>query len=338
MNKRSTNNSRRPAGDKSKDNRKNASDKPRRPATDKYADNKKSPGSKSRGATEEKRDPDVKLGKNARKKAIFAKEASEKKFVPKSKKPALSKGKKRTTEGSSTDVRLNRYIATAGICSRREADVFIAAGLVEVNGKIITEMGFQVKPGDKVKYNGELIRGEKKRYVLLNKPKGFITTTDDPKARKTVMELVANACTERIYPVGRLDRATTGLLLFTNDGDLAKRLTHPSHGAAKIYEVVLNKNLSKSDFAKIVDGITLEDGDVLVDELSWVEGKARTHVGIRIHIGRNRIVRRLFESLGYEVVKLDRVFFAGLTKKNLPRGNYRHLSQLEIDNLHIKIK
>lgn len=247
------------------------------------------------------------------------------------------KGKKRPENSSnSDDIRLNRYLALAGICSRREADKFIAAGLVQVNGKVVTTMGYRVQPNDEVKYAGETIRGEKKQYVLLNKPKGFISTTDDPKARKTVMDLVGKACKERIYPVGRLDRATTGLLLFTNDGDLAKMLTHPSHGASKLYDVVLDKNLTKADYTKIIDGVTLEDGLVEVDELSWVEGKARNQVGIRIHIGRNRIIRRLFESLGYEVTKLDRVYFAGLTKKNLPRGHYRFLAKKEVDFLKMQ--
>jgi 23S rRNA pseudouridine2605 synthase len=248
-----------------------------------------------------------------------------------------SRGKKRPERVERDDMRLNRFLSVAGICSRREADELIAAGLVEVNGKIVTEMGYRVLPTDKVKYAGSLIRGEKKQYVLLNKPKGFITTMDDPKARKTVMELVAKACKERIYPVGRLDRATTGLLLFTNDGELAKKLTHPSHGATKIYEVVLDKNLSQKDFNAIVAGFELEDGPVQVDELSFVEGKARNHLGIKIHIGRNRIVRRIFEHFGYEVIKLDRVVFAGLTKKNLPRGHYRFLTKQELEKFHVKI-
>jgi 23S rRNA pseudouridine2605 synthase len=248
-----------------------------------------------------------------------------------------SKFKKKAEKVERDDIRLNRYLAIAGICSRREADDLIAAGLVEVNGTIITEMGYRVQPNDKVRYAGSLIKGEKKQYVLLNKPKGFITTMDDPKARKTVMELVAKACKERIYPVGRLDRATTGLLLFTNDGELAKKLTHPSHGATKIYDVVLDKNLSSKDFQNIVSGFSLEDGPVVVDELSYVEDKGRNHLGIKIHMGRNRIVRRIFEHFGYEVIKLDRVVFAGLTKKNLPRGHYRFLTKQELENLHVKI-
>ncbi len=257
---------------------------------------------------------------------------------PPTRKP-VGKGKKKPEpSGNPDEVRLNRYLALAGICSRREADEFIAAGLVQVNNKVVTSMGYKVQPDDEVRYAGELIKGEKKQYVLLNKPKGFISTTDDPKARKTVMDLVGKACKERIYPVGRLDRSTTGLLLFTNDGGLAKRLTHPSHGASKLYDVVLDKNLSKADFTKIIEGVTLEDGPVEVDELSWVEGKARNHVGIRIHIGKNRVIRRLFAALGYEVVKLDRVYFAGLTKKNLPRGHYRFLTKSEVDYLKMQGK
>jgi 23S rRNA pseudouridine2605 synthase len=224
-------------------------------------------------------------------------------------------------------------LSQAGIASRREADALIAAGLVMVNGQVVTEMGFMVQSKDVVRYGGETIRSEKPVYLLLNKPKGFITTTDDPKARKTVMDLVAGACKERIFPVGRLDRPTTGLLLFTNDGDLAEKLMHPSHRVKKIYEVVLDKNLSTSDFDKIVRGVTLEDGLAEVDKLSYVEGKTRNHLGIEIHIGRNRIVRRIFESLGYEVVKLDRVFYAGLTKKQLTRGQWRFLNPQEVNNL-----
>lgn len=233
-------------------------------------------------------------------------------------------------------LRLNRYLSIAGIASRREADDLIKAGLVEVNGKIVTEMGFKVQPTDVVKYAGSTLRAEKKVYLLLNKPKGFLTTMDDPKARKTVMDIVGNACKERIYPVGRLDRATTGVLLFTNDGDMAKKLTHPSHGARKMYDVSLDKNLSKGDFEKIKAGLTLEDGPIVVDEIAFVEGKERNHVGVILHSGRNRIVRRIFEHLGYEVTKLDRVQFAGLTKKNLSRGQWRFLSPQELNFLKMK--
>ena len=229
-----------------------------------------------------------------------------------------------------TGIRLNRYIAQAGISSRREADELIKAGLVSVNGEVMVEMGYQVKPTDEVRFNGSLIKSEKLVYVLLNKPKGFITTVDDPKARKTVMELVAGACRERIYPVGRLDRATTGVLLFTNDGDLADKLTHPGKGARKVYEAVLDKPLTKGDLSKMVEGVALEDGLAQADAASFIEGKDRRHVGIELHIGRNRVVRRMFEALGYEVTKLDRSSFAGLTKKKLNRGQWRHLEPQEV--------
>lgn len=229
--------------------------------------------------------------------------------------------------------RLNKYLAHAGVASRREADDLIKAGLVEVNGKTVTEMGYKVKPDDSVKFNGTELKPEKKAYILLNKPTGFITTVDDPKARKTVMDLVATAGPERIYPVGRLDRKTTGVLLLTNDGELAEKLMHPSHGARKIYEVSLDKNLSQTDFHKIEDGLVLEDGPIEVDDIAYIEGKARNHVGVVLHSGRNRIVRRIFEHLNYEVTKLDRVYFAGLTKKNLPRGKWRKLDAKEINFL-----
>jgi len=240
---------------------------------------------------------------------------------------------KANTEGQKGPIRLNRFLANAGICSRREADKLIAAGLVEINGKVVQEMGHKVGPRDTVKFNGSLVRREKKVYYVLNKPKGFITTTDDPKARKTVMELVANTGQERIYPVGRLDRQTTGVLLFTNDGDFAKKLTHPSHGARKVYDVTLDKKLSMPDFHAIAEGLELNDGPIKVDEISFVEGKDKNQVGVVLHSGRNRIVRRIFQHLGYEVVKLDRTVFAGVTKKNLRRGQWRSLSPKEVDLL-----
>lgn len=231
------------------------------------------------------------------------------------------------------EIRLNKYIANSGICSRRDADAYIAAGNVMVNGKVITEMGYKVKPGDEVRFDGKQITPEKKEYVLLNKPKGFITTTDDEKGRKTVMDLVANASRSRLLPVGRLDRNTTGLLLFTNDGELAKKLTHPKHGVRKIYHVVLDKNLAHADFKKIETGIQLEDGVVTVDAVSYIEDAPKREVGIELHSGKNRVVRRIFEHLGYTVVQLDRVVFAGLTKKSLPRGHWRYLGAQEIANL-----
>ena len=230
-------------------------------------------------------------------------------------------------------MRLNKYIAHAGICSRREADELIAAGSVKVNGKVVTEMGYQVMPGDEVQYGGEKLRSERLRYFLLNKPKGFITTTDDPQERRTVMMLMDGCCAERIYPVGRLDRATTGLLLFTNDGELAKRLTHPSTQVYKIYQVELNKPVTKEDMKKLLEGIELEDGPMHVDDIQYAAvGKTidKRIVGVELHSGRNRIVRRLFEALGYEVHKLDRTTFAGLTKKDLPRGRWRELTEKEV--------
>ncbi len=230
--------------------------------------------------------------------------------------------------------RLNKYIANAGICSRREADKLIAAGSVTVNGKVVTEMGFQVHEGDVVNYGGETLRSERKRYFLLNKPKGFITTVDDPQNRETVMMLIDGACSERIYPVGRLDRNTTGLLLFTNDGDLARRLTHPSTGVYKIYQVELDKPVTHNDMKQMLEGIELEDGPIHVDDVQYVQGaNDKRIVGVELHSGKNRIVRRIFEHLGYNVHKLDRVVFAGLTKKDLPRGRYRELTEKEVGYL-----
>ena len=234
------------------------------------------------------------------------------------------------------EIRLNKYLSNAGICSRREADVLIKTGVITINGEIITEMGHKVKPGDVVKYDGASIKAQTKRYVLLNKPKGFITTMDDPHGRKTVMPLVKKACKERIYPVGRLDRETTGLLLFTNDGDMAKKLTHPSHKLSKIYHVELNKKINQEDLSKLVSGVNLEDGKSKFDKAEYVKNKDAKEVGVELHSGKNRIVRRTFEALGYTVVKLDRVVFAGLTKKDLPRGTYRHLSQDEVSFLKMK--
>ena len=245
--------------------------------------------------------------------------------------------KRNTPKPNATDqskgIRLNKYIANAGICARREADRYIAAGNVEVNGKPMTELGYRVQPTDVVKFDGKNISAEKKEYILLNKPKGFITTTQDEKGRKTVMDLVAGAAQGNIKPVGRLDRLTTGLLLLTNDGDLMKKLTHPSHGVRKIYHVILDKKLALADFHKIQEGLTLEDGFIQVDDINFVDGAPHNEIGVKIHSGRNRIVRRIFESLGYAVEKLDRVAFAGLTKKDLPRGHWRPLTQQEVINL-----
>ena len=255
------------------------------------------------------------------------------------KKPGRRTGKKHNPSSPTApskdhrqEIRLNRYIARAGVCSRREADELIKKGKITVNGKVITEMGFQVRPGDTVKLGQKQLSSEKVIYVLLNKPKDFITTTDDPQGRKTVMQLVKRAGEERIYPVGRLDRNTTGLLLLTNDGELAEKLTHPSHKVKKIYHVTLDRPLGKADMEKILKGVTLEDGIALVDALAVVSGD-RKEVGIEIHMGKNRIIRRIFESLDYAVVKLDRVVYAGLDKKDLPRGKWRFLTRNEIVRL-----
>jgi 23S rRNA pseudouridine2605 synthase len=229
-------------------------------------------------------------------------------------------------------IRINRYIANAGVCSRREADQLIIEGLIKINGKVVTELGVIVKPEDTVKYGNKILNPEKPMYVLLNKPKDFITTTNDPQERNTVMNLVANACKERIYPVGRLDRNTTGLLLFTNDGELAERLTHPSYKIKKIYQVEVNRPVSVEDAEAILDGLYFEEGKAVVDSLAFLDA-SRMVMGIEIHIGWNRIVRRIFEAKGYDVVKLDRVLYASLTKKDLPRGKYRFLTEKEIISL-----
>lgn len=258
--------------------------------------------------------------------------SSEERFDNKrSKKPAAAKD-----DGL---IRLNRFIANAGICSRRKADELIAAGVVSVNGEPVTELGFKVDPAkDLIRYNGESLKREKNVYVLLNKPKDYITTTEDPQERKTVMSLVEKASKERIYPVGRLDRNTTGLLLMTNDGDLADKLSHPKNNITKLYNVELNKSLSQGDLNKISFGIELEDGFIKPDQVSYVAGGSKKEVGIQIHSGKNRIVRRIFESLGYEVVKLDRVVYSNLTKKDLPRGRWRYLEEKEIIQLKHLIK
>ena len=230
------------------------------------------------------------------------------------------------------EIRLNRFIAQSGICSRREADDFIQAGLVTVNGVVVTMLGTKVQPTDEVKFNDSRVEGEKKVYLVLNKPKGYVTSLDDPHADKTVMELVKDACTERIYPVGRLDKNSVGLLLFTNDGDLTRQLTHPSFQKKKIYQVSLDKPLTKADMEQIAQGITLEDGEIYADEIAYVK-EDKTEVGIEIHSGRNRIVRRIFEHMGYAVKKLDRVYYAGLSKKNLKRGQWRFLTREEVQRL-----
>lgn len=232
-------------------------------------------------------------------------------------------------------LRLNKFLANAGVCSRREADDFIMAGVVSVNGEIVTELGTKVKRTDEVKFHDQLVKLEKKVYVLLNKPKDCVTTSDDPQQRTTVMDLVKGACPERIYPVGRLDRNTTGVLLLTNDGDLASKLTHPKFLKKKIYHVFLDKKVTAHDLQQILDGVQLEDGEVRADAIEYADERDKSQVGIEIHSGKNRIVRRIFESLGYRVVKLDRVQFAGLTKKNVRRGDWRYLTEKEVDMLRM---
>ena len=232
-------------------------------------------------------------------------------------------------------LRLNKFLANAGVCSRREADEFIQAGLVTVNGEVVTELGTKILRTDEVKFHDAPVSLEKKVYVLLNKPKDYVTTSDDPQQRKTVMDLVKDVCPERIYPVGRLDRNTTGVLLLTNDGDLASKLTHPKFLKKKVYHVHLDKNLTAHDMDQIREGITLEDGEIKADAVEYADDRDKAQVGIEIHSGKNRIVRRIFESLGYRVTKLDRVQFAGLTKKNLRRGDWRFLTEKEVDMLRM---
>ncbi len=242
-----------------------------------------------------------------------------------------SKTSSKSIEFSDTEeIRLNRFIAHSGICSRRQADEFIMAGLVSVNGIVVKEMGIKVKPGDVVKYNGETIRSERKVYILLNKPKDYVTSLDDEQGRKTVMDLIRDACRERVYPVGRLDRNTTGVMLFTNDGELTGKLSHPKFNRKKVYHVFLDRNLKHEDLRAIAAGITLDDGPIAPDSISYIDPSKKNEVGVEIHSGRNRIVRRIFESFGYKVTKLDRVYFAGLTKKGLSRGRWRFLSDKEV--------
>lgn len=267
---------------------------------------KDTPESKKRSST--KKEPNFKSQETARHHLDFFEKSKEK-------------------ETKNTTIRLNKYIANAGVCSRREADELIAKGLIKVNGKVVKEMGYQVKPTDKVSYQGKVLRKEKLVYILLNKPKNCITTTDDPEERKTVLSIVKDACQERIYPVGRLDRNTTGLLLLTNDGEVAKKLSHPSSNIKKVYQVTLNKEITEEDFRKIEQGIELEDGFIKPDALAVLSPNI---LGIELHSGRNRIVRRIFEHLGYQVEKLDRTMYAGLTKKDLPRGKWRFLTKKEI--------
>lgn len=248
-----------------------------------------------------------------------------------SERPKFGRKPAQRKDPSDDSIRLNKFIANSGICSRREADVLIKTGAITVNDQIVTEMGIKVKPGDVVKYGNERLSNEKKVYILLNKPKDYITTSDDPQERKTVMDLIRNACPERVYPVGRLDRNTTGLLLLTNDGELAKKLTHPRHGVKKLYHVHLDRAVTKADLESIAKGIKIEDNLVVPDVVSYIDSaENKKEIGIEIHSGQNRIVRRLFEQFGYKVTKLDRVIFAGLTKRDLPRGKWRFLSEKEV--------
>ena len=258
------------------------------------------------------------------------KEFSKKKIVVLKKKDLEKPVVETPTDGL---IRLNKYIANSGVCSRREADKIIADGLISVNGNVVTELGFKVSMDDDVRYEGKQLNPERKVYLLLNKPRGFVTTLDDPHAERTVMQLIENACKERIYPVGRLDMQTTGVLLFTNDGELAKKLTHPSYEKEKVYHVQLDNDLTPEDLKKIKQGFELEDGFIAADDIQFIDPTDARHVGIEIHSGKNRIVRRIFNHLGYNVVRLDRVMFAGLTKKDLPRGRYRFLTPQEINFL-----
>lgn len=253
-------------------------------------------------------------------------------YTTSNRKPVKSKTKQ-DQQRTSDAIRLNKYIANAGICSRREADTYIKAGSASVNGKVVTEMGYQVKPGDEVRFEGSLITPETKRYVLLNKPKNYIATPDDTRGRKTVMDLLAGASKERLYPVGRLDRNTTGLLLFTNDGELVKKLTQPKVPFKKLYHVSLDKKLAMKDLKQISENFQLEGRMVFIEAISYIENQPKTEIGLEIHSGRNRIVHKIFEHFGYKVTKLDRVLFAELSKKNLPRGHWRHLSDQEVNNL-----
>lgn len=249
-------------------------------------------------------------------------------------KPGKPEKKSAKPENTTEGIRLNKYLANAGVASRRAADQLIESGAVTINGVVVTRLGTKVMPGDKVTFGGQTLKQEKPRYLLLNKPKGFLTTSDDPFNRRTVMSLVEKACSERIYPVGRLDRNTMGLLLFTNDGELAKKLMHPKFRTKKIYHVFLDKNLTRNDMVSIANGVELSDGKIVPDSIAYVaSADDKKQIGIELHSGKNRIVRRIFEHLGYQVIKLDRVFLAGLTKKDLPRSKWRFLTEKEVNML-----
>ncbi|MDZ7737937.1 MAG: pseudouridine synthase [Bacteroidales bacterium] len=243
------------------------------------------------------------------------------------------KREKKNSSGEQEMIRLNKYISNSGVCSRRDADNLISGGEIKVNGQTLTDLGTKISPDARVEYKGNLLNPEKKVYILLNKPAGYVSTVDDPHADKLVTELIKDACSERVYPVGRLDRDTTGLLLFTNDGELTKKLTHPSQRKKKVYHVHLNRPLTRNDMIKLTEGINIEEETVAADAVAYPDNEDKTQVGIELHSGQNRVVRRMFEQLGYKVKKLDRVYFAGLTKKNLPRGKWRHLSFKEVNIL-----
>lgn len=284
---------------------------------------------KKRAEGDDSSNEDKKYSPKAKK---YGEGTKERTFAGKS--PSFYKKKNAAPKADDGKIRLNRFLANAGICSRREADKIIESGVVSINNEVVTQLGTKVDPSDTVHYGGELIQGQKKQYVLLNKPKNYITTMDDPKDRSTVMELISKACKERIYPVGRLDRATTGLLLFTNDGAMTKRLTHPSNKVTKVYQVTLDKNVSQKDLIKLVEGVSLEDGISSADKAFYIPNTAKSNITIELHSGKNRIIRRMMESMGYKVTKLDRIQFAGLTKKDIPRGRFRHLNEKEIGLLH----
>ncbi len=305
-------------------------DKPRPDKNHRPADGKR-PSFKPIEKNSPRKSGPVSKGQFEKKDDDSKKDHGQKKEYSKGKSNAGAKNKPKSEKKDPDLVRLNKHIAAAGICSRREADELIKAGLVMVNGKVITEMGVKVGPGDEVRYNGERLKNEKKVYLVLNKPKDYVTTVEDAHATKTVMELIKDACHERVYPVGRLDRGTTGVLLFTNDGDLTKKLTHPGFNKKKIYHVHLNKNVIHQDLVKISEGVELDDGVVKADAVAYANPDSKREVGLEIHSGKNRVIRRLFEKLDYKVTKLDRVYFAGITKKGITRGKWRFLTEREIN-------
>ncbi len=295
-------------------NREGGDDRPRRPF------NREGGEDRPRRSFTRHSSPVTRHSEDDRPRRTFRKDSDDKPRRPK------------TTKKSTDEIRLNRFLANSGICSRREADEYIVAGLVTVNGEVVTEMGVRVKATDDIRFNGERMKGEQKVYIVMNKPKDYVTTMGDPYAEDTVMDLIGDKCPQRVYPIGRLDKSTTGVLLFTNDGELAEQLTHPSYNKKKIYHVFLDKNLKAPDFQQLLDGVKLEDGETHADSLSYID-EDNSQVGLEIHSGRNRVVRRMFEALGYRVQKLDRVYFAGITKKNLKRGQWRFLTEQEVTML-----